>query len=138
MVFAETHRRVADGADRAALQVGAAVHIVQHAAGLRVHQQAVDGEIAAQYVLARFLLEVHAGGAAAVAVIVIAAKWGHFHLREVVAHQHHSEKRAHLAGVRKEAHNAIRTGVGRNVEILGFRAQKQVAYASAHQVRLVA
>ena len=38
---------------------------------------------------------------AAIGVIAIAAKGGHFHLRPIIANQHHSEVRAHLAGVRE-------------------------------------
>jgi hypothetical protein len=84
------------------------------------------------------LLEMHAGGAPAIGVLVVAAEGGHFHLRESIAHQHHAEVRAHAAGVGKQAHDAVGARIGRNVEILGFRAQQQVAYAAAHQVRLVA
>ena len=47
MIFAETRFGVADGADHAPLQVASSIHVVQHAAVVRVHHQPVDGEIAA-------------------------------------------------------------------------------------------
>jgi hypothetical protein len=80
----------------------------------------------------------HAGGPPPVAVIVIAAEGGHLHLRQQMAHQHHAEMRTHTPRVRKEAHNAVGAGVRRHIEILRFTAQQQVAYASTHQIRLVA
>jgi len=66
---------------RAALEIGAAAHVVEDGAAIGIHQQAVDGEVAAQNVLPRVMLEMDTGGAAAVAVVVIAAKGGHFGLR---------------------------------------------------------
>ena len=59
-------------------------------------------------------------------------------MRSPVAHQHHAEVRAHLAGVGEKLHDAVGRRVGRDIEIFGCAAQKQVAHASAHQVRLVA
>ena len=73
----------------------------------------------------------------AVQVIVIAAEGGHLHLVEHVAHQHHSEVRAHPARAREEIHDAVRPRVRRDVEVLGLDAQQQVAHTPAYQVRLV-
>ena len=120
MVFAKARVGIADGADHAALQVAAPVDEVQHVARVRIHHQAVDGEIAAQHVLARIGLEANLFGMAAVDVIVIAAKGGHFHLVEHVAHQHHSEVRAHPAGVGEEVHDAVGPRIGGDVEVFGL------------------
>ena len=73
----------------------------------------------------------------AVLVFVVAAVGGYFHLFEDVAHQYHAEVGAHPAGAREEIHDAVRSRVRRNVEVLRFDAQQQVAHTPAYQVRLV-
>ena len=138
MIFLEARVGVADGADHAPLQIGAPAHVVEHFPRRRLHHEPVDGEIAAQYVPARVALEMHAGGAPAVGVIVVAAKRGHLHLRAGVAHQHHAEVRAHLSRFGEQVHDALGARVGRDVEILGLGPQQQVAHRAAHQVCLVA
>src|SRR5437867_1105553 len=46
--------------------------------------------------------------------------------------------RTRAAGSREEVHDAIRAGVGGDVEVLGLDSQQQVAHAAAHQISLVA
>ena len=138
MIFAEARVRVADGADDAARQIAAPSTKSSTLAGVRVHHQAVDGEIAAQHVFAGIVLEAHVFGMPAVQVIVIAAEGGDLHLVEDVAHQHHAEVRAHAAGAREEIHDAVGAGIGGDVEVLGLDAEEQVADAAADQVCLVA
>ena len=72
---------IADGPHHAALQVGAALHVIQNLAVLRIEHQAVDGEIAAQHVGARVGFEMHGAGAAAIGVLAVAAEGRDFHLR---------------------------------------------------------
>jgi hypothetical protein len=123
MILAESRVRVADRADHAARQVGAPIHEIEHGAGVGVQHQPVDGEIAAQHVLARIGFKADELRMPAVLVIVIAAEGGHLHLVEDVAHQHHSEVRPNPAGAREQIHDAVGTGVCRNVEILGLHSQ---------------
>src|SRR5579859_4841260 len=47
VVFAKTDFRVADGADDTALEIGAAADEIENFAGVRIHHEAIDGEIAA-------------------------------------------------------------------------------------------
>jgi hypothetical protein len=47
MIFAESHSGVADGANHPPIEIGAALHVIQNRACLRIHQQAIDGEVAA-------------------------------------------------------------------------------------------
>ncbi len=100
--------------------------------------QAVDGEVAAQDVLARIGFEAHRGRAAAIGVVAIAAEGGDLHAGAVAAHQHHAEMRAHAPGAREQLQQALGRRVGGHVEILGLGAQQQIAHTTAHQPSLVA
>ena len=137
MVLAESRVRVADRPDDAARQIAASIHEIQHASSVRVHHQSVDGEVAAQHVLAGVGLEADVLGMPAVQVIVIAAEGGHLHLVEHVAHQDYSEMRPHPPRAREEIHDAVRPRVRRDIEVFGFHSQQQVAHTPAYQERLV-
>ncbi len=138
MVLAKSEAGVADGSHHAPLQVRAAAHVVQHVPAVRVHQQAIDGEVAPPDILARIAFEAHGRRMPPVVVIVVAAERGHLHLREHVAYQHHAKRRAHPAGIGEQIHDAVGPRIRRDVEILGARFEQQVADATAHQVRLMA
>src|SRR6516162_3637383 len=66
LVLGEALMRIADGANDAVLQVGAAADVVEDFAGGRVEQQAVDGEVTALHVKPGFGAEAHLVGMAAV------------------------------------------------------------------------
>ena len=83
-------------------------------------------------------LEVHAIRPAAVAVMIVAAEGGDFHLRGLLAHQHHAEMRAHLLGPVEQLGHDVGARIGGNVEVFRMPAEQQIAHASAHQLRLVA
>jgi len=138
MVLAEARIGVANGADDAAVQILASADVIHHGAVQRVHQEAVDGEVAAQNVLAGIGFIIHAGGSAAIGIGVIAAEGGHFHGGRFAAYQHDAEMRADEIGIRKHRGDFLGPGAGGDVEILGGNSQQQVAHAAAHQKGLVA
>src|SRR5205823_1230535 len=57
VIFPEARFRVADGSHEALLQIGAPMDEIEYLSRLRVHQQAVDRKIPAQYVLPRIGFE---------------------------------------------------------------------------------
>ena len=120
VVLAEPRVGVADGADHAALQILASFDEVQNLATVRVHHEAVDGEIAALNVLARIALEMDQRGTAAVGVVVVAAERGDLHLGEDIAHQDYPEVGTDSAGAREQIHDAVGPCVGGDVEVFGF------------------
>ena len=67
-------------------------------------------------------------------VRMIAAKSGHFH----AIHQHHAELRAHQLSLRKNLSSCSGPRVGRDVVVLRFAPQDQIAHAAAHQPGLEA
>ena len=117
VVFAEPGFRIADGADHAAFQVGAPADEVQHLARIRVEQQSVDGEVAALRVLGGVGFKVHRVGTAPVAILLVAAESGDLDLGEHVTYQDYAEVRPHAAGLRKQIHDAVGPGIGRDVVI---------------------
>jgi hypothetical protein len=103
VVFAEAGVGIADGADQAGVEIGAAPDVIQHLARFRdpscrplmVKSRRITSGL-------RIGLEVHATGRRPSLVFVVAAEGGDFHLGEGVAHQHHAEMRAHQAGSREQ------------------------------------
>ena len=69
---------------------------------------------------------------------MVAAEGGDLDLRELVAHQHDAEVRAHAAGPREQVHDAVGAGVGGDVVVLRLAPEQQVAHTSADQPGLVA
>lgn len=136
MIFAKTDFRVADGADKAALEIRAAADEIENFTGVRIHHEAIDGEIAADRVLAGAAFEMNAGGAAAVSVIAITAKRGHLDLRTGVADQDDAKVGADRAGAGEQIQDFGGRGVGGNVEILWGTPEQEVANAAADEVRL--
>ena len=162
LIFAKAPFGIADGTNQLALEIFAAADEVEHAVVVeRVHEQAVDGEIAALYVFARIGAVGNLVRMAAIGVDAIIAEGRNFDclvlggftgsfvrmrfcgVREIGAsemvdgNQHNSELCADGIGFGEDAHYLLRDGIGCDIVIGGFAAEQQVADASAHQVCLV-
>ncbi len=137
-VFLEAEFRVADGADEARIEIGAAADQIDHLAGARIHQQSVDREIAAANVVGRRMRIDHAIGMAAVGVADIGAERGDFDLNALLDHDHDAEFCADGQAAGEKRFDALGRGIGRDVVVGGFAAENQIAHAAADKIGLVA
>ena len=146
LVFGEAQPGIADGAEDLLMQIGLAADKVQHAVFQavalikreRVQQQAVDGEVTPQDILARIGREAHSIGPPPIAVRSIVAKSGDlrrdtfaFHVGQ---HQHNAKVRAYGLGAREGLLNFFGGCGGGDVEILRVNAKQHIAHASAREV----
>ena len=118
-------------------EVGAASDEVQNFTALRIHQQRVDGEVAAEDILAGVGFELHPLRAPSVQVGMVAAEGSHFHLGLALDNEDHAEVRPHQLPAGKQLQHPRRDGVSGHIEVLGHTVEQHVAHAAAHQVRLV-
>ena len=135
MVFLKAAHGIADRADQARVDVGAAANVVEDLVGLRIEQQRVDGEVAAQHVLTRIGFEVNTCRMAAVQIVEIAAKGGDLHLIVIQTDEHDTEMRADLIGVRKNSQQFFGQRRGGNVVVFGSPAEQKIANTAAGEER---
>ena len=134
-VLAEAHRRIADGADHAVLQVEEAVHVVDHREGGDVVEQGVDREVAAEGVLlGRAEGVVAPDEGVALFGLGLAPEGRDLHHLPSEADVAEPEAAADHEAVAEEPLDLLRVGAGADVEVLGLAAQQQVAHPAAHQV----
>ena len=146
LVFGEAQPGIADGAEDLLMQIGLAADKVQHAVFQavallkreRVQQQAVDGEVTPQDILARIGREPHSIRPPPIAVRPIVAKSGDLR-RDAFAfvvgqHQHNAKMRAYGLGARKGLLDFFGGCGGGYVEILRVDAKQHIAHASAREV----
>ena len=149
LVFLEAALCIADCAHDPGLQIVAAADKIQHAVAVqRIHEQAVDGEVAALHVLLRILRIAHLVGMPAVGVGAVIAKRRNLNVIRVLGrlcrkrqilrrrHQHYSELRAHRISFRKDPHDLRWRRVGRDIVVRRRQAQQCVAHAAAGEVGL--
>src|SRR5579864_114477 len=77
LVFRKSQHGVADGTNEVGGKVLAAADKIQHFPGNRIHQQAIDGEVAASNIFARIFAVTHLVGVASIAVADVGAKGCH-------------------------------------------------------------
>jgi hypothetical protein len=135
MILLKAAGGIADRADEASVEIGATAHEIEEFFRGRVEQKRVDGEVAAENILARILLEGDAAGMASVPITVVAAERGDFN---VLSDDHHAKMSANQIGAREKSQNFVRRGAGGNVEVLGGRPEEQIADATADQISAVA
>ena len=140
LVLAEACRRVADGPQHAGVQVLLAADVVDQLVFQRVEEHAVDGEVAAQGILAGRGKH-HGIRVPAVAVGDIGAKRGDLDLEEALRrpgteHLDDAEAHAHGDGAAEQPADLLGPGVGGHVVILGHPAEQFVAHAAARPQRL--
>ena len=164
LVLGEAALRIADGADDAGLQVVAAADKIEHAIVVqRVHQQAVDGEVAALHVLLRVFGVADAVGMASVGVGAVVAEGRDLDVVRMLGrngrwrrlvwvpnpsflclagsfqrYQHNAELRADGVGLREDAHDLRRRGIGGDIVIGGGDAEQRVADAASGEISLEA
>jgi len=107
---------------------------------VRPQRHGVHREIPAGQVLPDRPGEFHRIGVALVRISALDTIGGHLRdLQPGVLGTGFDPHRAELVlvhGIREESEDLLRLGVGRDIPVLGFPVQKQVPYATAHQVRL--
>src|SRR5579871_849680 len=101
MILAKPCLRVANSADHAIPKIILATDKIQNFMAVRIEQQSVDGEIAAQYVLAWIGFEGDSSRMPAIHISVVAAESGHLDLRVVLPDQNHTEVGTDEAGTRE-------------------------------------
>lgn len=147
LVFFETLRGIADGAQKSCLQVISAAYKVQNAifeavAGFicqRIQQQAVDGEVPAENVFARIGRKAHRIGAAAIAVHTVVAKGrnlgGNAFAIALGDDQHNTEVCTHSLSPLEGRLHLIRGSRGADVEVFRRNTEQQIAHAAASEIR---
>ena len=142
-VLAEPDLGVADRADDAAVEVGHAVDEVDDPTGVEIVEQPVDGEVAPARVLLDRAPLVVVGDQEVVALLglVALARVGPegARLDDLRAEEHvgELEPAADDPAVAEHPADLLRTSARRDVEVLGFAVEIQVADAAADQVGFV-
>src|SRR5438309_3439757 len=163
LIFRKSQRGVADGTDEVGVKVLAAADKIQDFPGNRIHQQAIDGEVAASNIFARIFAVTHLVGVPSIAVADVGAEgcylnhvgfrgsWGGgftsvlggrviFFAGLVLArnrHQHDAELGAHGIRFRENPHDLLRRGVSGDVIVGRLATEQQIAHAAAAEVSLV-
>ena len=124
-------------------KIFAAADVVQHFAGIRIEQQAVDGKVAALHVEARVFGELNFIRMATVRVSAVTAEGCNFN-GVVVRHailiiathwdKHDAELRAHSKGLWENPDDFIRRGRCGNVIVGGFAVEQQVTHTAADEI----
>ena len=138
MVFREARFGIADGAEDARVEIGAAADVIADLAGGRIEEEGVDGEVAPEGVFAG-VREGDGAGVTAVGIGRVGAVGGDFDHGAVVAHDgDDAEGLADGDGFGKQRLDAVGEGVGGDVPVLGRAAEEQVADAAADEQHFVA
>ena len=128
VIFLKAPLRVADGANDAGGEVGAAFDEIENFVGERILHQAVDGEVAAPGVQSGILLKVNLIGTAAIRVDAFAAKGGDFNVNSAGPGDEDDAKlRANDLGAWEVAQQLIGSRVGTDVEVFGSKAEELIA-----------
>src|SRR6201993_3665977 len=164
LVFRKSQHGVADGTNEVGVKVLATSDKIQHFPGNRIHQQAIDGEVAASNVFARIFAVTHLVGVTSIAVADVGAEgcylnhvgfggsWGGgftsvlggrvILLSGVVLarnrHQHDAELGSRGIRFRENPHDLLGRGVSGDVIVSGLATEQQIAHAAAAEVSLVA
>jgi len=134
VVLGKTPGRVADGADDPGLQIRPPVDEISDFPGIRIEEQRVDGEVAAEGVCAG-VGERDGFGTAPVGVRRVGAIAGDFDGLAYVGHDgNDAERLADGEGLGKERLDLFGPGIGGDIPVLGFTAQQEVADATADQI----
>jgi hypothetical protein len=135
MVFGEALFGITDRPNQFVLEIGLAVHKVQHLTGKWVLQEAVDCEIAALRIEGRIRLELNFLRMATIGVQAFAAKRSNFNvLATCPADEHHTEMRTYNLRVREARQKLLGRGIGTNVVILGRDTKKSVADTTPDEI----
>ena len=132
-VFGEALRGVADGAEAAGLEVGESVDVVDDFAGEGVFEEGVDGEVAAEDVLAGVGFEGDGLRAAAVAVGVVGAEGGDLDFGIAFAEQDDAEVGADFEGAGEEFLEPGGGRAGGEVVVLDGEMEEAIADTAADE-----
>ena len=106
-----------------------------------IEEHSVDGEVAAQNVFARVGGVTHGIGTAAIGVGAIVAEGGdlgdEFLFFKLLANEYDAEVCADGEGLGEERDDLIGGGGGGDVEVLGRKAEQEIAHAAAGEEGLV-
>ncbi len=137
-IFPVPSFRIADHAQHAPFQIGQAAVEIHQLFGLRIEVQRIDGEIAPPRILFLRAEDVVAQYAP------VLVRFGRFRVSSAESrdfdclgaqhHVHQPEAAADDDGAAKQRPHLLRARVGRDVEVLGSDAEKQVADGAADHV----
>ena len=128
------------------VEIAAAANEIQNAVfhpiacveGNRIEQQSIDGEVPAQYVLARVERELHCIRSAPIAVGAVMPEGRNLgrnvFLGKMIDHQYNTEMRTHGLSARKRRLHQVGRSRSCHVEILWRHAQQQIPHTSAREI----
>src|SRR5258708_3807439 len=117
MIFFKAARGIADGADDAGAKVVSAAHPIEYLTRERIHQQRVDGEVAAQNVLPGIRFKAYSARMASIGVGVIAAEGGHLDRSIALMDEHHPKVRNDLLVAGKQREHLAGSGARRGGQL---------------------
>ena len=138
LIFHEAARGLPDRADDSSGKVGTATDKIEDIAGVVVHEETVDGEVAALHVFFCRLGIDDLVGMAAVGVANVGTEGGHFDFEGILADEYDAELCADIEAVGEESQHFLRRCVCGDVIIRGFAIQKDVPHATADEESLAA
>lgn len=132
-VFGEALSGVADGAEAVGVEVGEAFDVVDDLAVEGIFEEGVDGEVAAEDVLAGVGFEGDGLGAAAVAVGVVGAEGGDLDFGIAIAEQNDAEVGADFEGAGEEFLEPGGGRAGGEVVVIDGEMEEAVADTAADE-----
>ena len=136
-VFPESRDGIADGANEAGTEIGAARDVIYDFATNGIVKEAVDGEVAALGIGLR-VAEGDFRGATTIHVCAVASKSGDLKVVSVFVDDDDAEMRADGVGAREERLHLLGACIGGDVVVMRFEAEEHVAHASTGIERAVA
>jgi transglutaminase-like putative cysteine protease len=140
-IFGETDQRVTNHPQAARLEVDQPADVIDDAEGADIVKQGVDGEVAAEGILARGAEDVLHHEMMIVRVLGeivtgrLATECGNLHqLVSAKAHMGQAEAPADQVTVAEQPLDLLRRSIRTDVEVLGGALEQQVAHTAANQV----
>ena len=132
-ILRKTSFGIADCPDQSRLEVRAAANEIDHFLCSRIEEHSVNREIAPGRILFGSR-KMDLGRSASVEISAIRAKGRDLKLKPAFQDNNHSEMRAHRISPRKNFLHRLRSGVGRDVDVLRRFASEEIAHTTAGEI----
>jgi hypothetical protein len=125
-----------DSAQDASRKISATTNMINDLTRLWIFKEPIDGEVAAQCILA-IVAETHCIRPSAIDVDAVGAECCNLYRATAVADKHHSEGLANAHSARENLSNFIGNGAGCNVVIRSIMTEDCIAHAASGEERSV-
>src|SRR5271157_3237763 len=137
MILGKALVRISDCPDYTALDILLATNVIDDVPRHRIHQQGVDGEVAAAHIpmcAGKFYMR----RPAPVLITTLGAKCGDFITMTLLNHNDDAKTHTHRRCMRKEQTDLLGPRRGNDVIISGLHATHEITHAPTHEVCFMA